>query len=229
MQWFIRNRPELASRIVQADADGKHWLLSIPSRDRLTRLLRVMLDESEFLSPHGIRSVSRRHAADPFIYRAGGAEYRVDYAPGESVNGMFGGNSNWRGPIWFPLNYLLVEALQRYGHFYGDSLRVECPTGSGCWMTLDEVSVELSRRLASLFVPDEHGVRPAQPEAGALATDPQGRPLVRLHEYFHGDTRRGLGASFQGWTTLVARCLENVAAAREPVTQVGGQRAVHHA
>jgi hypothetical protein len=214
MAWFVRNRPELASRIVRADAAGEHWLLSIVSRERLERILRVMLDESEFLSPHGIRSVSRRHAAEPFVYRAGGAEYRVDYTPGESVNGMFGGNSNWRGPIWFPVNYLLVEALQRYGHFYGDELRVECPTGSGIWMTLDEVAVELSRRLSSLFLPDARGVRPAQPDAGALATDPQGRAVVRLHEYFHGDSGRGLGASFQGWTSLVARCLENVAAAR---------------
>jgi hypothetical protein len=199
---------------VQATPDGRHWLLAIPSRDRLERILRVMLDEEEFLSAYGIRSVSRRHGGEPFVYRAGGAEYRIDYTPGESVNGMFGGNSNWRGPIWFPLNYLLVEALQRYGHFYGDTLRVECPTGSGVWMTLDEVAVELSRRLASLFLPDAKGVRPSQPESGALATDPSGNALIRLHEYFHGDSGRGLGASFQGWTTLVARCLENVAGAR---------------
>ena len=214
MRWFVANRPELAARIVQQSPDGKHWMLAIPSRERLERLLRIMLDEREFLSPHGIRSVSRRHLDEPFVYRAGGAEYRVDYTPGESVNGMFGGNSNWRGPIWFPINYLLIEALQRYGHFYGDALKVECPTGSGVWMTLDEVAAELSRRLASLFLPDASGVRPSQPEASALATDPDGRPLVRLHEYFHGDTGRGLGASFQGWTCLVARCLENVAAAR---------------
>jgi hypothetical protein len=131
-------------------------------------LLRVMLDESEFLSPHGIRSVSRRHADDPFVYRAGDAEYRVDYAPGESVNGMFGGNSNWRGPIWFPLNYLLVEALQRYRHFYGDSLRVECSTGSGRWMTLEEVSFELSRRLASCS---------CRTRAGSVRRSPRPAPL----------------------------------------------------
>jgi len=214
MRWFVANRPELAARIVQTSPDGKHTLLAIPSRERLCRLLRIMLDESEFLSPHGIRSVSRRHLDEPFVYRAGGAEYRVDYTPGESVNGMFGGNSNWRGPIWFPINYLLIEALERYGHFYGDDLRVECPTGSGVWMTLDEVACELSRRLASLLLPDARGVRPSQPDSGALATDPGGRALVRLHEYFHGDTGRGLGASFQGWTCLVARCLENVAAKR---------------
>ena len=211
MHWFCRNRPDLASRIVTADESGRHRLLAIPSRDRLERLLRVMLDESEFLSPFGIRSVSRRHADEPFVYRANGAEYRVDYTPGESVNGMFGGNSNWRGPIWFPVNHLLIEALERYGHYYGDSLRVECPTGSGRWMTLTEVAAELSRRLASLFLPDACGERPCHRELGSLATDPQGRPLVRLNEYFHGDSGRGLGASFQGWTMLVTRCLERAA------------------
>ena len=173
-----------------------------------------MLDEGEFLSPHGIRSVSRLHADQPYVYRAGEAEYRVDYVPGESTSGLFGGNSNWRGPIWFPVNYLLIEALQRYGHFYGDSLRVECPTGSGVWMTLEAVATELSRRLSSLFLPGADGRYPGQPEPGPIATDPDGRPLVRLHEYFHGDTGRGLGASFQGWTTLVAKCVENVARAR---------------
>ena len=214
MQWFCRNRPDLASRTVTASADGRHWLLAIPSRERLERLLRVMLDEREFLSPFGIRSISRRHVDEPFVLHAGGAEYRVDYTPGESVNGLFGGNSNWRGPIWFPVNYLLIEALQRYAHFHGDDLRVECPTGSGVWMTLDQVAAELSRRLASLFLPDASGVRPALPGGSPLARDADGRPLVRLHEYFHGDTGRGLGASFQGWTCLVARCLENVPAAQ---------------
>jgi hypothetical protein len=212
LDWFVRNRPELAARIVQHDASGRHRMLAIASRERLVRILRVLLDESEFLSPYGIRSVSRRHGDEPFVYRAGDAEYRVDYTPGESTSGMFGGNSNWRGPIWFPLNFLLIEALERYGHFYGDELRVECPTGSGRLATLGEVARELARRLASLFLPDASGERPCHRDAGALATAPDGRALVRLNEYFHGDTGRGLGASFQGWTCLVAPCLERVAA-----------------
>ena len=214
LDWFVRNRPDLAARIVQHDGSGRHRLLAIASRDRLVRILRVLLDESEFLSPHGVRSVSRRHRDEPFVYRAGDAEYRVDYTPGESTNGMFGGNSNWRGPVWFPVNYLLVEALERYGHFHGDTLRVECPTGSGTYMTLTEVARELARRLSSLFLPGPDGVRPCAPDPTTPATDPDGRPLVHLNEYFHGDTGHGLGARFQGWTTLVAKCLEKAAAAR---------------
>src|SRR5581483_5499457 len=214
MEWFVRNRPELAAGIVHADAAGKHWLLAIPSRERLERILRVMLDETEFLSPHANRSVSRRHAAEPFVHRAGGSEYRVEYTPGESTNGLFGGNSNWRGPVWFPINYLLIEALERYGHFYVDDLRVECPTGSGNLMTLGEVAIEISRRLASLFPAGADGAPPSPGDWSRLATDPAGRPLVTLHEYFHGDTGRGLGARFQGWTALVTRCLEKLAAAR---------------
>ncbi|MEW6271758.1 MAG: glucosidase [Thermodesulfobacteriota bacterium] len=214
MRWFLDNRPELAASIVQRDASGAHWLLAIPSRTRLERVLRVMLDENEFLSPYGIRSVSRAHGTHPFVLDAGGAEYRVDYVPGESTTGLFGGNSNWRGPVWFPLNYLLVEALQRYGHFYGDDLRVECPTGSGTMMTLAEVARELERRLASLFVADGERGRPLHGGDARFAGDPHWRDLVRFHEYFHGEDGRGLGASFQGWTTLVARCFEDLARAR---------------
>ncbi len=215
MQWFIDNRPDLACRIAYAEKGHGHRLLAIPSRQRLERVLRIMLDENEFLSPHGIRSVSRIHGEHPYVINAGGAEYRVDYVPGESNTWMFGGNSNWRGPIWFPINYLLVEALQRYHHFYGDDLRVECPTGSGNWMNLDEVARELSRRLASIFLPDgPDGHRPFHGDDARIAADPHWRDLVRFNEYFHGETGRGLGASFQGWTMLVARCLENLAQGR---------------
>jgi hypothetical protein len=216
MQWFLDNRPDLASRIAYADRGHGHRLLAIPSRQRLERVLRIMLDENEFLSPHGIRSVSRAHAEKPYLFHAGGREYRVDYVPGESTTGLFGGNSNWRGPIWFPVNYLLIEALQRYHHFYGDDLRVECPTGSGRRMSLAEVASELSRRLASLFLPGADGHRPCHGEDARFVRDPQLRDLVRFNEYFDGETGRGLGASFQGWTFLVTRCLEEIAQGRAP-------------
>jgi len=173
-----------------------------------------MLDEKEFLSPHGIRSVSAIHRDHPYALDVDGMEYRVDYEPAESSTGLFGGNSNWRGPIWFPVNYLLIEALQRYHHFYGDAMKVECPTGSGRWMTLDEVARDLSRRLAALFLPDESGRRPFHGDDALFATDPHFRDHVLFNEYFDGDTGRGLGASFQGWTLLVTRCLEHLAKAR---------------
>jgi hypothetical protein len=214
MQWFLDNRPDLACRIAYAEQGHGHRLLAIPSRQRLERVLRIMLDENEFLSPHGIRSVSRVHGEQPYVFSVGGTDHRVDYTPGESTSGLFGGNSNWRGPIWFPVNYLLIEALQRYSHFYGDTLKVECPTGSGTWLTLDEVARELSRRLASLFVADAHGHRPFHGDEPLFARDPHFRDQVMFNEYFHGDSGRGLGASFQGWTLLVTRCLEDLAQGR---------------
>jgi hypothetical protein len=210
MQWFLDNRPDLACRIAYAEQGHGHRLLAIPSRQRLERVLRVMLDENEFLSPYGIRSVSRVHGERPYVFQVGGDAYRVDYVPGESTTGLFGGNSNWRGPIWFPINYLLIEALQRYHHFYRDDLTVECPTGSGRRMTLAGVARELSRRLAGLFVSDADGHRPFHGDDARFARDPHFRDLVRFNEYFHGETGRGLGASFQGWTLLVTRCLEEL-------------------
>ena len=179
-------------------------LLAIPSRERLERVLRYLLDESEFLSPHGIRSVSRVHREHPYEIDVDGEIHRVDYAPGECTTGLFGGNSNWRGPVWFPINYLLLEALERYHHFYGDDLRVECPVGSGRMLNLQEVAWELERRLASLFLPDASGRRPCHGEDARFANDPHWKDLVLFHEYFHGDTGRGVGASHQtGWTALV--------------------------
>jgi len=216
MEWFLRNRPELAQRIVQrhgADGHG-HLLLAIPSREQLQRVLATLLDEGEFLSPHGIRSLSRRHAEQPYVVQIDGQEFRVDYAPGEGTNALFGGNSNWRGPIWFPINFLLVEALERYHHFYGDELQVELPTGSGRFVHLGEVARELARRLSSLFLPDAQGRRPFQaddPHAG----DPHWQGLVHFHEYFHGESGRGLGASHQtGWTALVASLLDGLGRAQ---------------
>ncbi|HYR45687.1 MAG TPA: glucosidase, partial [Thermoanaerobaculia bacterium] len=220
MQWFLDNRPDLARNISYMACSGEaresHRLLAIPSREKLEQVLHYLLDEREFLSPFGIRAVSRIHREQPYVFRVEGQEHRVDYDPGESTTGLFGGNSNWRGPVWFPLNYLLVEALQRYHHFYGDGLKVECPTGSGKLANLSQVSNEIARRLASPFLPDREGARPCHGGDPRFATDPHFRDLVLFHEYFHGDTGRGVGASHQtGWTALVVRCLEDVASARD--------------
>ncbi len=214
MEWFLTNRPELAEYISLRDTGhtGEHRLLALSTKERLLRVLQYMLDENEFLAPHGIRSVSRHHAAEPYVFDAGGQRFSVDYVPGESTTGMFGGNSNWRGPIWFPINYLLIEALERYHHFYGDELTVECPTGSGRRMHLGAVAVELQRRLATTFLTGADGRRPY--DDTRFAADPHWRDQVRFHEYFHGDTGHGLGARFQGWTVLVTRCLEDVARSR---------------
>jgi glycogen debranching enzyme len=212
MHWFLDNRPDLGCRVAAADTHG-HRLLTIVSRERLERVLRIMLDETEFLAPHGLRSLSRHHADTPYVFTVGGEDYRVAYSPAESTTGLFGGNSNWRGPIWFPVNYLLIEALQRYHHFYGDTLTVECPTGSGNRMTLDQVARELSRRLASLFLPDANGRRPFQGDDALFGRDEHFRDQLVFNEYFDGDSGRGLGASFQGWTLLVTRCLEDLAGA----------------
>jgi hypothetical protein len=183
-------------------------LLSVPSRERLESVLRHVLDETEFLSKYGIRSLSQVHSREPYGIHLNGRYYSIDYEPGESRSGLFGGNSNWRGPIWFPINYLLLEALQRYHHFYGDSLKVELPTGSGNWVNLMEVSQELARRLSNLFTLDENGRRPCYGKDHPHADDPHWKEHVQFHEYFHGEDGTGLGASHQtGWTALVTRCL----------------------
>jgi len=167
-----------------------------------------MLDEAEFLSPHGIRALSRHHREHPYVFNADGMAHRVDYEPAESSSALFGGNSNWRGPVWFPVNYLLIESLQKFHWFLGDGLRVECPTGSGVKMDLWQVSVELSRRLARIFLRDADGRRPVFGSADKLQRDPHWRDLVPFHEYFHGETGAGLGASHQtGWTGLVAKLI----------------------
>jgi hypothetical protein len=211
MDWFLENRPDLTRNVasMQAPGLGSRLLMSVVDRDQLARILRLMLDEREFLSPYGIRALSRMHKDRPYVLRIDGNEHVVDYEPGESTNALFGGNSNWRGPIWFPVNYLLIESLQKYHYYYGDDFKVECPTGSGQMMTLWEVSVEISRRLSALFLPDKDGRRPV---LGTNDTFQQGvhwRDLVPFHEYFHGDTGEGLGASHQtGWTAIVAKLLQ---------------------
>jgi len=216
MEWFLAHRADLARHITYMETTGGgghgHRLLAIPSKDRLVRVLRYVLDEREFLSPHGVRSVSKVHEREPFVLKLEGEEHRVAYSPAESDSGLFGGNSNWRGPVWFPLNYLLIEALERYAHFYGDDLKVECPTGSGQWMTLDQVARELGARLGSLFLRDDFGRRPCHGDEERYQRDPAWRDLVLFYEYFHGDTGRGVGASHQtGWTALAVRCIEDAA------------------
>jgi hypothetical protein len=222
MHWFLDNRRDLArhlSYMVKNTADGAtdtHRLLAIPSRERLVRVLRYLLDETEFLSPYGIRSVSRVHKEHPFICSAGGEQHCVEYVPGESNTYIFGGNSNWRGPIWFPLNFLLIEALERYHYFYGDTFTVECPTGSGRQLTLDGVARELASRLVRIFLRDDSGRRPCHGADRLYTEDPHWRDLILYYEYFHGDDGRGVGASHQtGWTALVAPLLNSLGRWRE--------------
>jgi hypothetical protein len=209
-RWFLKNRSDLARHIsyMEREGGGEHRLLAIPSKERLLRVLRYVLDEGEFLSPFGVRSLSRAYKDRPYILRSDGQEHRIDYEPGESTSGMFGGNSNWRGPIWFPLNYLLIEALERYCHFHGDALKVECPTGSGQWMNLSQVAQEIGRRLAAIFLPGPDGRRPCFGANERFANDPHWRDYLLFHEYYHAENGRGLGANHQtGWTALITRCL----------------------
>ena len=213
MEWFIKHREDLARHIsymCEEGGDHAHRLLAIPSRQRLERVLRYMLDEREFLSDYGIRSLSRVYAEQPYVFRNGSEEFRVEYVPGESNSGLFGGNSNWRGPIWFPINFLIIEALERYHHFYDDSLLVECPVGSGRKVNLSQAADEIRRRLVRLFLPDHQGLRPCHGTSTRFARDPHWRDLVLFHEHFHGDTGRGLGATHQtGWTALAATLLRD--------------------
>ncbi|PYK65369.1 MAG: glucosidase, partial [Verrucomicrobia bacterium] len=224
LAWFVKHRQDLSRHITHCECDHGHRLVAIPSRERLERVLGYLLDENVFLSPYGIRSLSMFHQKNPYEFHAGGDVHRVEYVPGESNTGLFGGNSNWRGPIWFPTNYLLIEAIERYHHFYGDHFKVECPTGSGKRLTLHEVSQELSRRLAGIFLADKNGRRPCHGNDARWAKDPHWRDLVLFHEYFHGETGQGLGAGHQtGWTALVIRQVEDLARHRnkqQPVAAV---------
>ncbi len=193
---------------LQPGANGRH-ILSLVNEHKLRRILERMLDESRFLGPHGIRSISRWHLEAPYTFTAGGEDFIVQYEPGESTTGMFGGNSNWRGPVWFPVNLLIVRALLQHYEYYGDAFTVECPTGSGTQMTLFEVAKEISDRLIGTFLADADGRRPVNGDAAAFATDEHWKDLVLFYEYFHGDTGAGLGASHQtGWTGVVARLIQ---------------------
>ena len=211
MQWFLDNMPGFASRVdsSQSSPNGVRRLLSLVDRKQLVRILGRMVDREEFLSPHGIRALSKYHEAHPYILAVDGIERRVDYEPGESQSGLFGGNSNWRGPIWFPTNFLMIESLQKFHHYYGDDFRVEYPSGSGKQMSLWDVSAELSRSLMHIFLRDETGRRPLHGSLEKFQNDPHWRDLILFYEYFHGDTGAGLGASHQtGWTGLVSKLLE---------------------
>ncbi|WP_375459568.1 glucosidase [uncultured Enterovirga sp.] len=211
MDWVLKNRPELAALVSrwQQPGLGDRKLLSLLRGHRMKALLRRMLDETEFLSPHGIRSMSRIYRDQPYHLPDLGTPLTVRYVPGDSDSGLFGGNSNWRGPVWFPLNFLLIESLRRFHSYYGDEFRIECPTGSGTYLTIDAVADELARRLTGLFLRDGAGSRPVYGDRAKLQHDPHFRDLVHFHEFFHGDTGLGLGASHQtGWTGLVANLLQ---------------------
>jgi hypothetical protein len=219
-RWFLENRKDLSAQITymaEGKSGGGRRLLAIPSRERLERMLRYVFDEREFLSPFGVRSLSRVYLERPFTLQAAGQEYRVGYVAGESDSGLFGGNSNWRGPVWFPPNFLLIEALERYHHFYGDSLMIEFPTGSGRKMNLKDIAKELAQRLVKLFVKNDEGRRACHGKGGDFGDDDRLKEMVLFHEYFNGDTGEGLGASHQtGWTALVARLIESFCTEKEP-------------
>ncbi len=218
MQWFLDNRKDLAKRIGYLECSQTQVglrLLAIPSRERLERMLRYVLDENEFLSPFGVRSLSKAHERAPFRIDLSGRTYSVEYAPGESNTSLFGGNSNWRGPVWFPINFLVIEALERYHRFYGSTLTVEFPTGSGTRVTLDVVARELAERLSRLFLRDERGARACHGTDLRYRDNPHWRELVLFHEYFHAESGAGLGASHQtGWTALAALLIEDGARTR---------------
>jgi hypothetical protein len=211
MQWFLDNMPGFAAHVdsSQVSPNGPRRLLSLVNSKQLVRILGYMLNKDEFYSPHGIRALSKFHATHPYILSVNGNEYRVDYEPGESQSGLFGGNSNWRGPVWFPPNFLMIESLQKFHHYFGDDFRVECPAGSGKQMSLWDVSAELSRTLTHLFLKDQNGRRPVYGDNDKFQNDPLWRDFILFYEYFHGDTGVGLGASHQtGWTGLVSKLLE---------------------
>jgi hypothetical protein len=212
MEWFLEHRSDLpwagTCSCAHAGEAPRRRLLAIPTRERLARVVERLMDEREFLSPFGVRSVSKHHEHHPYVYAADGQEHRVDYTPGESTSALFGGNSNWRGPIWFPLNFLLIEALERYHRYYADEVRVPCAHAAGGTMNLSQAAAEIRTRLASLFLTDASGKRPCHGEDAAFACDPHWKDLVYFYEHFHAETGRGLGASHQtGWTALIASML----------------------
>jgi hypothetical protein len=210
MEWFVDNNPDVGGHMgLSRTEKGLRGLLSLVSRSHLERVLRYVFDEAEFLSPHGIRSISRFHKDNPYVLHVYGNEHRVDYEPAESSTALFGGNSNWRGPVWFPINFLLIESLQKLHHFYGDKLTVELPTGSGRQASLWEAAAEVSRRLTRIFLRSADGKRPVYGGLEKFQSDPHWRDLIYFHEYFHGDNGAGIGASHQtGWTGVVAKLIE---------------------
>jgi hypothetical protein len=210
LEWILSHRPDLASLVShwQAPGRGQRRLLSLLRGHRMKQLLRRMLDESEFLSDYGVRALSRYHLEHPYVFKVGTTDLTVRYTPAESDSRQFGGNSNWRGPIWFPMNFLIIESLQKFHHYYGNDFKVECPTGSGRFLTIEDVAIELSARLSRIFLKDAAGLRPVLGQQPRLQTDPHFRDYIPFFEYFHGDNGRGVGASHQtGWTALIAKLL----------------------
>ena len=213
MEWFLENKPEMSKLVSRWDVGGKgkRVLIALLRGHRMKRVLKHMLNEDEFLSPGGIRGLSREHADNPYVLNVGGEEFRVDYEPGDSRTGLFGGNSNWRGPVWMPVNYLILESLQKFYHYYSDDFLVECPTGSGHKLNLWAISMELARRIAGVFLKDGDGRRPVYGDDEVFQSDPHWKDHVLFYEYFHGDSSRGLGASHQtGWTALVAKLIQQL-------------------
>jgi Glycosyl hydrolase family 63 C-terminal domain len=211
LEWFIQHRPNLVRNLATMDKPGvgQRRLLAIVSQEKLQRILQKMLDEQEFLSPYGLRALSRHHVAQPYTFTVNGNELRVDYEPAESSSGLFGGNSNWRGPIWFPVNYLMIESLQKFHYYLGDEFKIECPTGSGKYLNLWDIAALLSQRLIDVFLQDAKQNRPVFGASEQFQSDPHWRDLILFYEYFHGDNGAGIGASHQtGWTGLVAKLIQ---------------------
>ncbi len=229
LMWFLEARPELSVSIHDPKKVGVQGrlLLSILDETKLRRILEKMLDENEFLSPYGIRSLSRFHEKHPYVFHAGGQEYRVSYLPAESDTGMFGGNSNWRGPIWMPVNALIVRSLLQSYAYFGDEFTVECPTGSGHQMNLYQVAEEISKRLGNMFLQDKDGRRPVYGGTAKFQDDPHWREYLQFFEYFHGDNGAGLGANHQtGWTGVIARLMHLFATLKPQAFLAGGKKAI---
>ncbi|MHB8853239.1 MAG: MGH1-like glycoside hydrolase domain-containing protein [Ignavibacteriaceae bacterium] len=211
LDWFLNYRPDLANLVSRWQDKGmkETRLFSLLRGHRLKKILNRMLDETEFLSEYGIRALSKYHEKNPYVLLTGGKVFSVNYEPAESQTGLFGGNSNWRGPVWFPVNFLIIESLQRFHHYYGDDFKVEYPVNSGKYLTLKEISNELTTRLSKIFLKDENGNRPVFGENKKFQTDPHFKDYILFHEYFNGDNGKGLGASHQtGWTGLIAKLLQ---------------------
>ncbi len=211
MEWFLNYRPDLANLVSRWNIRGmgERKLFSLLRGHRLKRILKRMLDETEFLSDYGIRALSKYHEAHPYVFKSNGSAFTVDYQPAESESSLFGGNSNWRGPIWIPVNFLIIESLQRFYHYYGHEFVVECPTNSGKFLSLNEIALELERRLTKIFLKDKDGNRPVYGDNAKFKNDPHFTDHILFYEYFHGDTGRGIGASHQtGWTGLIAKMVQ---------------------
>jgi len=211
LNWFLANKPEM-SKLVSRWSDtgvGERHLLSLLRGHRMKKLLKRLLDETEFLSDYGIRALSKYHEEHPYEYKIDGSRLEVKYTPAESDSGLFGGNSNWRGPIWFPVNFLILESLYRFHHYYGDEFKIECPTNSRNFVTIKDAADEIASRLSKIFLKDENGLRPVFKYNSKIQNDPHFKDYILFHEYFHGDNGRGVGASHQtGWTGLIAKILQ---------------------